>query len=106
MQADCWLVEHIEHAGQSAANLAGQPNALALTARERGGAAGQAQIVEADIDEEGQPVADLPHEVAGDVPLVVGQPQPLEKIECRPERPAADLVEGMAVEPNGRRVVA
>ena len=41
VQADRRLVEHVEHAGQSAADLAGQPDALALAAGERGRAAGQ-----------------------------------------------------------------
>ena len=42
VQADRRLVEHVEHAGQAAADLAGQPDALALAAGERRRAAGQA----------------------------------------------------------------
>ena len=84
MQADGRLVEYVEDAGQSAADLAGQPDALALAAGERGSAAGQCQIVEADVDQEPQPVANLAHEVAGDVPLVVAEPQPLEERQGLP----------------------
>ena len=35
MQADRRLVEHVEHAAQSAAHLAGQPNSLGFAAGER-----------------------------------------------------------------------
>ena len=42
VQADRGLVEHVDDAGQLAADLAGQPDALALAARERGRRAGRA----------------------------------------------------------------
>ena len=61
VQADRRLVEHVEHAGQPAADLAGQADPLALAAGERRRAAGQAQVIEADVDQERQPVADLAH---------------------------------------------
>ncbi len=35
VQADRRLVEHIEHAGEPRADLAGEPDALALSARKR-----------------------------------------------------------------------
>ena len=52
VQADRRLVEHVEHAGQAAADLAGQADPLALAAGERRRAAGQRQVVEADVDQE------------------------------------------------------
>ncbi len=52
VQADRGLVEHVEHADQAAADLAGQPDALGLAARERAGRAGQRQVVEADVEQE------------------------------------------------------
>ena len=73
VQADRRLVEHVEHAGQAAADLAGQADALALAAGERRRAAGQRQVVEPDVDQELQPVADLADQVAGDVLLVAGR---------------------------------
>ncbi len=42
MQADGWLVEHIEHAGQPRADLRGEPDALAFAAGERAGIAATA----------------------------------------------------------------
>jgi hypothetical protein len=51
VQADGRLVENVEHAGQAGADLRGQPDALALAARQGAGIARQRQIVEADIVE-------------------------------------------------------
>ena len=59
VQADRGLVEHIEHAGQAGADLRGEPDALALAAGQRAGGARQRQIIEADIDQEFQPLADF-----------------------------------------------
>ncbi len=59
VQADRRLVEHIEHAGEAGADLRRQPDALALAARQRARGARQREIVEADVAEEGQAVADL-----------------------------------------------
>ena len=59
VQADRRLVEHVEHAGQARADLRGEPDALALAAGQRAGGARQREIVEPDIDEEAQPLADL-----------------------------------------------
>src|SRR5207244_996343 len=55
MQADRRLVQHVEHAGETGADLRSQPDALALAARQRAGIARQRQIVEADIVQEPQP---------------------------------------------------
>ena len=46
VQADAGLVQHVHHAGQARADLAGQADALGLAAREGVGAAVQAQVVE------------------------------------------------------------
>ena len=70
VQADRRLVEHVEHAGQAAADLAGQADALALAAGQRAGVAGERQVVEADVDQEAEPLADLLEDRPGDlVPL-------------------------------------
>ena len=73
VQADRGLVEHVEHAGQPRADLARQADALALAARQRAGGAGERQVVEADIDQEAQPVADLLQDAGRDLVLLVGE---------------------------------
>ena len=70
VQADRGLVQHIEHAGQARADLRGQPDALALAAGQRAGGARQGQIVEADIEQERQPLADFLQHARGDLVLL------------------------------------
>ena len=67
VQADRRLVEHIEHAGQARADLRGEPDALALAARQRAGAAREREIIEPDIDEKGEPVANFLQDAHGDL---------------------------------------
>ena len=73
VQADRRLVEHVEHAGQAGADLRGEADALALAARQRAGVARQGQVVEADIVEEAQPLADLLQDAGGDLVLLGGE---------------------------------
>ena len=67
VQADRRFVEHVQHAGEAGADLAGQADALALAARQRGGAARQGQIVQPDIDQELQALADLAEDAPRDL---------------------------------------
>ena len=66
VQADRGLVEHVEHADQAAADLAGQADALGLAARERAAERLEREVVEADVDQELEPLADLLHDLVGD----------------------------------------
>ena len=66
MQADRRFVEDVHHADESGADLAREADALRFAARQRVGAAIQRQIVQADVDEELQPRADLLQNLVGD----------------------------------------
>ena len=70
VQADRRLVQHVEHAGEARADLRGQADALALAARQRAGVARQGEVIEPDIDQEAQPLADLLQDAAGDLVLL------------------------------------
>ena len=70
VQADRRLVEHVEHAGQARADLRGEPDALALAARQRAGGARERQVVEPDIVEEAEPLVDLLQDARGDLALL------------------------------------
>ena len=70
MQPDRRLVQHVEHAGQARADLRGEADALALAARERSAGAGEGEVVEADIVQEVQPLADLFQDALGDLVLL------------------------------------
>ena len=70
VQADRRLVEHIEHAGEAGADLRGEANALALAAGQRAGGARQREIIEPDVDQEFQPLADFLQHAHADLVLL------------------------------------
>ena len=59
VQPDRRLVEHVEHAEQARSDLRREPDALRLAARERAGRAIEREVVEPDVEQEAQPLADL-----------------------------------------------
>ena len=59
VQPDRGLVEHVQHAGEAGADLRGEPDALALAARQRAAGAREREIFEPDVDQELEPLADL-----------------------------------------------
>ena len=66
VQADARLVEDVEHADQAAADLPGQADALGLAAGERRGGAVEREVVQADVEQEAEPAANLLEHLAGD----------------------------------------
>ena len=66
VQADGGLVEYIECADQARAERCGELDALRFAAGERGGEAVEGEVVEADLDEEVDALADLFEDFAGD----------------------------------------
>ena len=70
VQADRGLVEHVEHAGEAGADLRGEADALALAAGQRAGGAAEREIIEPDIDQEFQPLADFLEDAHGDLVLL------------------------------------
>ena len=69
VKADRRFVEDVEDAREPRADLGGEPNALGLASGKRGGAARQAQVRQADIDEESQTRLDLLENLLGDLGL-------------------------------------
>ena len=73
VQADGWFIQHIEHPGQTAADLAGQPDALAFAARQRAAVAAQGQVFQPDVVQEPKPFADFLENGAGDLVFLRGE---------------------------------
>ncbi len=65
VQTDGRFVEHIEDAHERRTDLRGKTNALGLTARERGGTAGERQIPQAHVIKEVQSGLNLPEDRGG-----------------------------------------
>ncbi len=66
VQPDRRLVEHVQHADEAAADLAGEPDALRLATRQRAGRPRQREVVEPDVEQEAQAGIDLLHDPLGD----------------------------------------
>ena len=59
MQTDGRFIQHIHHANQPGTNLAGQTNTLCFTARQGFCGTGHRQIIQPDIHQKTQAIADL-----------------------------------------------
>ena len=103
VQADRRLVEDVEDAHEARTDLPGQADALGLAAGERRGGAVQAEVVQADVQEEPEAVANLLEQLAGDRPLHDRQ-RLLVSVEPRGELAdggVADLDEGLVADADG-----
>ena len=106
VQPDRRLVEHIEHAGEARADLRSKPDALALAAGQRAGGARQRQIVEPDVAQEDEPVADLLQDAVGDL-VALGvelRRQVLRPFDRRLDRQQAHLADVLAVDLHRERL--
>ena len=95
MQADRRLVEHVEHADQSGADLGGQPNALCLTAGQCGRRARQRQVLQPDVEQEAEPRLDLLEHLPGDRLLARPEGQRVEELRAVGDRQLGDLGDGL-----------
>src|SRR5207253_2885769 len=73
MQTDRRLVEDVDHAHQTGADLCREADPLRLAARERRRTALECEVVEPDIDEKAQTGPDLLQDHPGDRTLTLGQ---------------------------------
>src|SRR5690606_35198551 len=91
VQADRGLVEHVHDADQAGTDLTGQADALGLATRQRVGLALQVEVVEADIDQEAQAVADFLDDLGRDFAAPARQVAPLEERQPLVDRRPAIL---------------
>ena len=107
VQADARFVEHVEHADERGADLRGQADALALAAGKRVRRAIERQVVEADVDEEVQPLGDGLQQRHGDGGVAAAELRALaerhEELPQRAERHGAELADVLAAEPHRER---
>src|SRR5262245_44345135 len=99
MQPDARLIEYVQHAHQARPDLRRQADALPLSAGERAGGPVQGQVVEPDVHQEAEPLADLLEDPPGDRGLALGQGEVAEEdaglldglFHDLGDRPAGDL---------------
>ena len=98
MKADGRLVEHVKHAGQIGADLRGETDALAFSARQCRRTSPECQISDTDIVEEMQPIANFAQDAARDERLAIAQLELVEhadrlrnwQVDVLRDRPALD----------------
>ena len=98
VQADRGLVEDVEDADELGADLRRQPQPLRLAARERLRGAVELEVADADVVEEGQPLADLLDDPVADQLLGRGQPELVEERERPGHRHPREAVDRLAAD--------
>ena len=93
VEPDRRLVEHVQHADQAGADLAGQADALGLAAGQRAGRAGQREVVEAHVEQEAHAGVDLLHDPLGDHAVALGELEPGQELRRLADRQVADLAD-------------
>ena len=106
VKADGGLVQHVHHAGQSGADLRGQPDALGLAAGQGVGRAFQRQVLQAHVVQEAQAAGDLADDPLADGGLGAFQLQVLEPVGGLTQRPGADLPDGFVMPGGAHAYVA
>ena len=104
MQADGRLVQHIEHTGQSAADLGGQADALALAAGQRARRPGQREVIQTHALQKLQAVFDLLHDLAADLLLLFGEVRLVlpDKFQLVPDGHLAELADVLVPDGHGK----
>ena len=107
VQADRRLVEDVHHADQPRADLAREADALRLAARQRLGAAVEGQVVEADVGEKAEAVADLLDDLTAIAPRQPGSSSVRKKSSALPtDRPVTCAMLSAGDEHVPRRVLS
>src|SRR5262249_17944450 len=98
-----WFIEDVEDAGQAAADLTGEADALRLAAGQGRSLAAERQVIESDIDEKLQAIFHLAQQLAGHLLPGGRQGQGPKQLYGLPERCGAQVAEGegRAVRPEG-----
>ena len=91
VQADARLVQHVQHPDQAGADLGGEPDPLRLAAGQAAGRPAQREVVQADVEQEPQPLVDLLEHPLGDLALAVGELQSAEEAGGAVDRHVRDL---------------
>ena len=104
VQADGGLVQNIQHAHETAADLGSQTDTLALAAGQGAGGAAEGQVAESHRLQKPQTGADLLQNLGGDHLLIARQGQAVEKRDLVVHRHGGGVVDGQAAHSDGQRL--
>ena len=91
VEADRRLVEDVEDADQAGADLGREPDPLRLAAGQRPGRPVEGEVVEADVEQEVEPLEDLLEDPLADLLLARGQVEAAQEVGGLVDRERADL---------------
>ena len=104
VESDRRLVEHVQDTDETGADLGGEPDPLRLAAGQRAGRPVEREVVEADVEQEAQPLVDLLDDALGDLPLALGQLEVVgEEGRRLVDRQGTDLGDVLAADGDGQR---
>ena len=106
MKTDRGLVQNIEHAHETRADLRCQANTLCLATGKRRRGAIECQIVESNIDQKTQALQNFLDDTAADKLLALGEFRALKKLERFTARQATNFVNGLAAHGDGEHLRA
>ncbi len=96
VEADRRLVEDVEDADQAGTDLGGQPDPLRLAAGQRPGGPVEGEVVEADVEQEVEPLLDLLEHPLADLALAHRQVEGAQVLRGLVDRQRADLGDVLA----------
>ena len=91
VETDGRLVEDVQHTHQFRSDLGREPDPLALAAGQRSGHPVEGEVVEADRDQESEPVADFPEDLRCDVRVAFVEPETIEPVHGPVHRQGRDI---------------
>ncbi len=102
VEPDAGLVEHVQHSDQARADLGREPDALRLAARQRSGRPVEREVVQADVDEELQPLVDLLEHAGGDGGVAIREPQSPQHVGRLADRQGGDVGDAVVLDGDGQ----
>jgi hypothetical protein len=103
VQADRRLVQDVQYAHESRSDLRGEPDALGLSAGQRARRPFQVEVLEPDVEEEGQARLDLLEDLVGDLRLAAREHEVVEELRAVPHGHGGHLGDGAAVDEHRQR---
>ncbi len=104
VKTDRRLVEDVEHADETRADLRREADALRLTTRQRAGGPVEREVVEADVEQEAETRRDLLDDALGDLPLARGEVDVVEEVRGLRDRQRAHLGDRLAADRHRQRL--
>ncbi len=98
VEADARLVQHVQDADETGADLRRQPDPLRLPPAQRPGRAHQGEVVEAHIEEEAETRLDLLEHLRGDRPFPFPELERVQEMTRFAERELTDLGDRLAAD--------